>query len=79
MTFYFDRKFIMINLRKFWKFREIYGKYGEIYGKYREEMWEKKKINVGEFLSILCAPSVHPRVQLRITAIYSTYCMVECS
>ena len=51
VTFYFDGKLTMINLRKF---RAIYGKCRKIYGKYREEMWEKKKRNLGEFLSILC-------------------------
>ena len=54
VTFYFDGKFTTINLRKFRKFREIYGKYREIYGKYREQMWERKKRNLGEFSSNLC-------------------------
>ena len=45
MTFSFDGKFTSYDYLK--KFRKICGKY-------REEMWEIKKRNVGEFPSNLC-------------------------
>ena len=45
VTFSFDGKFTSYDYLK--KFRKICGKY-------REEMWEIKKINLGEFPSNLC-------------------------
>ena len=45
VTFSFDGKFTSYDYLK--KFRKICGKY-------REEMWEIKKINLGEFRSNLC-------------------------
>ena len=45
MTFSFDGKFTSYDYLK--KFRKICGKY-------REEMWEIKKRNLGEFPSNLC-------------------------